>query len=1132
MKRAGIVALLLALGCCAGQMPAAQGTASLRGILRGSTGQPLGHAEVELHPAGIRSSGAISLHTRTDSQGTFGFGALAPGRYAVSVRPGGQAAFVTTDLTIEAGDQLLDLILVPGKGGSDLRVRQEAGAAAVHAQATGGESLGSQQVAGLPLEQRDSTNLLLLAAGTQTTSGTGANFTPQYSIHGQKGTTAVFALDGGNTTDPENGGATVADFNVDAIQRIENLSGVMPASIGQGAAGYINVMSKSGSSQVHGDLYEFMRNSIFDARNYFDPDPSVIGRRIPPFIRNEFGATNGGPVVVPGFYSGRDRTFYFVEYQGLRQVLGTTQVLSVPTGAERSGLDTTAFPGDTLHVPVNAQISKLLDVYPRPNNPSGTYGPRTYMAASNVYTSNDQFSVRVDHQIAKNQELMGRFTLENITGPTTNPNQTAIDPSFAQLFTEGYRSAVLHYVRVHSSSLTMVSTVAFIRSTPQYASLNQTQPGLTFANKLFEAINSQAGGFRGLEGNQLQLRQTLTKIHGRHTFEMGVEARFDRNSEINSNNVNGSYAFGGGPSYSPVTIVSDSGQHNVNPGDLLPDALSAFLTGTPFSYTRTIGGRGFSEGNLVAGNSIHREAYNFYFLDDWRVAHNLTLGYGLRYELNQPMRVGENRAQAALFFAPDGTRLYYPTQGAVQQWVVNPDPVWNTDWNGWGPRVSVSWRAWKNTLVRAAGGITTLVQYPWPNVSITNHFPYAVTISPTARPGSPIPFDNSIPALVPPPIYTPQGALIDPAKSGEWAGNTRVDVVRFEQELAALLPGNTIQPVQGNSTAQNFRNGYLGTFTLGVQQQIRGLDASASYIGLAGVHLQGMSYPNNYAGASPGYAPFALFNAAGQVIGGFSQEQLFDNSVHSSYHAAELVIRKAPAERSVGFSLSYTFARSIDNATAFGGAFGGAGRQNPQNGAVEKARSSIPGPHTLSFNLSARLPFDRWTSHRFVHGVVSGWQITGIGQFRSGAPFTVLSGIQQTAYGTNGADRPDQVGIPELSTGRSVRQDYFGLGSANASYFYIPINIPGGTGPYSGRFGVLGRNTFDGPALRTFDIALSKDFNLDRRLRLQSRAEFYNVFNLVNFSNPNNVLTGSGFGFITSTASNSRQLQFSLKLLY
>jgi len=412
MKWAGIITLLLAWEWCAGPISAAPGTTSLRGILHDSTGKPLAEAVVELRSADAHPSAAPLLRAKTDSRGGFEFGQVPPGRYAISARPAGQSASATAEFTIETDDQALVLNLLAGKAGLDLQV--EKNSVADQAQATGKENVGSQQVAGLPLEQRDSTKLLLLAAGTNTTSGTGANFTQQYSIHGQKGTTAVFALDGASTTDPENGGATISDFNVDAIQRIESLSGVIPASVGQGAAGYINVISKSGGNEVHGNVYEFLRNSVFDARNFFDPAPSVISRRIPPFIRNEFGATNGGPVVIPNLYNGRDRTFYFVEYQGLRQVQGTTQVLSVPTDAERSGLDTTAFPGDTLYVPLDSQVRQLLNVYPHANNSSGTYGPRTYMAASNVYTTNNQFSVRIDHRISAKEQLMVRFTWENM----------------------------------------------------------------------------------------------------------------------------------------------------------------------------------------------------------------------------------------------------------------------------------------------------------------------------------------------------------------------------------------------------------------------------------------------------------------------------------------------------------------------------------------------------------------------------------------------------------------------------------------------------------------------------------------------------------------------------------------------
>jgi hypothetical protein len=202
-------------------------------------------------------------------------------------------------------------------------------------QSSGGEHLSSGEVSSLPLNARDFSKLLLLAAGTMTDTNGAANFTQQFAVNGQRGSATVFALDGFDTTDPEMGGATFSSFNVDAIQEVQATSGVMPAEFGHGAASFTNVISKSGVNQIHGSFFEFARNAAFDARNYFDHRSVADKRRLPPFVRNEFGFTNGGPVVLPHLYDGRNRTFYFGQYQGFRQVLGTTQVFPVPTAAER-----------------------------------------------------------------------------------------------------------------------------------------------------------------------------------------------------------------------------------------------------------------------------------------------------------------------------------------------------------------------------------------------------------------------------------------------------------------------------------------------------------------------------------------------------------------------------------------------------------------------------------------------------------------------------------------------------------------------------------------------------------------------------------------------------------------------------
>jgi len=285
MKWTTPMTLLLLWGGGASRVPATPIPASLHGTLYDSNGKAAIAAAIELRSAGEAPSSQTQLRTNTGADGRFVFAQLAAGRYTAYVRLAGQAAVATAEFSVDAGDHEVLFKLRAGDRGLELQIRETAG----------GENIANQQVSSLPLEQRDSSKLLLLVAGTTTTTGTGGNCTQQYSIHGQKGSTAVFALDGADTSDPELGGATISDFNVDAIQKIESFSGVMPASIGEGAAGYSNIISKSGTGKFHGDFYEFLRNSVFDARNYFDRLSETNPRRLPLFIRNEFGLTNGGP---------------------------------------------------------------------------------------------------------------------------------------------------------------------------------------------------------------------------------------------------------------------------------------------------------------------------------------------------------------------------------------------------------------------------------------------------------------------------------------------------------------------------------------------------------------------------------------------------------------------------------------------------------------------------------------------------------------------------------------------------------------------------------------------------------------------------------------------------------------------
>ncbi len=265
-------------------------------------------------------------------------------------------------------------------------------------------------------------------------------------------------MDGADSSDPELGGATFTNFNVDAVQEIQSSSGWMPAEIGRGGAGYTNVVTRSGTEGLHGSVFEFLRNSALDARNYFDHSSPVNPGRIPPFRRNEFGFTNGGPVVLPHIYDGRGKTFYFGEYQGFRQVLGTTQVFPVPTADERAGRDTNAYPGDTLIVPVDPGIAAVLARYPLPNYVQGAYGIHTYATSSKVTTDADQFSVRMDHQQGANH-FFGRVSFDNLTGPTTNPDQTVLDPSFGVAYIDRQRNLAFDFARTATKRLTLENDV-------------------------------------------------------------------------------------------------------------------------------------------------------------------------------------------------------------------------------------------------------------------------------------------------------------------------------------------------------------------------------------------------------------------------------------------------------------------------------------------------------------------------------------------------------------------------------------------------------------------------------------------------------------------------------------------------
>ena len=234
---------------------------------------------------------------------------------------------------------------------------------------------------------------------------------------------------------------------------------------------------------------------------------------------------------------------------------------------------------------MNPAIVPVLDHYPLPNDPSGAYGDRTYAASSKIYTRTDQFSVRVDHRLSDKATLLTRFSLNQVTGPLTNPDQTAIDPSFGVQFFDHQRNAGVRYSRTISPHLISDTSFGYIRSTPFFPTTNNTQPAITYGDGLFQGFNSAGGSIFGSFGNLYQFKQDMSYVRSTHAFKWGTEIRFNRDATIFGTNPNGLYSFGGGTAYSPVLITSASGTHDIQPGDPLPDSLTGLLTATPYSYS-------------------------------------------------------------------------------------------------------------------------------------------------------------------------------------------------------------------------------------------------------------------------------------------------------------------------------------------------------------------------------------------------------------------------------------------------------------------------------------------------------------------------------------------------------------------
>ena len=315
--------------------------------------------------------------------------------------------------------------------------------------------------------------------------------------------------------------------------------------------------------------------------------------------------------------------------------------MPVPTASERLGVDPVTYADgstDTLNVPVESghccnsgalSAAELISLAPSERTPmlQRQRSPRTQISSRSGWITRSQ----------QRTSFFARFNFDNLTGPTTNPDQTAIDPSFGVQYIDRQRNVVGTWTRTATPRLTFESSISITRSTPGFPTPNQTDPAVKFNDGLFEAFNSAGGSVMQAYGNLFQGRENVAYATAQHAFKVGAEFRGNRDTTYFGTSPNGEYDFGGGTAYATEAIPSESGTHDIQPGDPLPDTLSGFLSGSPFAYTVALAPKFISGGEHIGPAAINRNNVNAYFQDTWKLTPKLTLDYGIRWELYTPI---------------------------------------------------------------------------------------------------------------------------------------------------------------------------------------------------------------------------------------------------------------------------------------------------------------------------------------------------------------------------------------------------------------------------------------------------------------------------------------------------------------
>ncbi|MBZ5653848.1 MAG: TonB-dependent receptor [Acidobacteriia bacterium] len=962
-------------------------TGTIAGTVTDSSGAVLTHAKVTITNVGT----AIQQTLDTDSGGNFVASAVPFGTYVVSANASGFAETKSQQVVLNVG-ATVHVNLALAVSGGEQRVEVTGTTTTVNSESSAtGTSLNATQIANLPVNGRDVSSFLEIAPGSV---GSAGFF--QGSVNGLENifTGLNITVDGQNASRGDiNGfldtegdeGARVTRASVDSIQEIDFSNNGYNAENGRSLGPQMNIITKSGTNDYHGTLFEFFRNDALDAKDYFQ-NPTQFPQQ--PLRLNQFGGNFSGPII-------RNKLFFFVNYEGDRQHLTTLSPLNHTLSAFARAQFVPAMQ------PVLAQMAPL------PSACAGNPAPQScsvpgfeitddagnYVNTNMVYDPaalpnilrEDTGSIRLDHNISDKDRVFFRYNInDSLTMVTKGLNQGQVSP-------EALRTQLGKIDETHTFSPTLLNQFS-VSINRFYSDTNSNTPTPLVG---FAGFFTDLGSLPGPNTfNQItpftvfEVFDSVTKTVHSHTLKVGAQIRANRLNEWLRPQQ--SYQFG---------------------------SVSDLLSDNPFVLQK-IGFPGFV--------GIRNSNWDFYLQDDWKVTRKLTVNLGLRYDYNTVWREGHNRQQNFDF----ATQSFLP---------VGQSP-YNAPKKDFAPRVGFSWDPYGKgkTVVHGYGGLFYMpMQFGFGLVgNVPLYSSYAVTV-----------FD----AIFANPPYS----------------------------IAYPAPNPPLPPQNVSIFPQHPRDPYSTNWLFGIQQEVlRDTVLTLNYTGNKVQHLQaGVDF------SAINLNPTNPNPNVGRPLPGFASENFDADTLSSTYNALQAQLR-----RNVGrFNLeaNYTWSHEIDNlVNVFGG------WSNPFNPNVDRGSGDWDVRHNFSASLVYNLP-DLKGSGSALRGILGGWQTSSIVQTRSGLP----ENIQLVSGFFGNPMRPDYVlGQPLWLPNHSWPSS-----SYNLSAFSFEPNYDGIWGHV---IGTVGRNALRAPRFFQWDLSIMKNFGITERLRVQFRADLFNILNHPNFTNP------------------------------